>query len=47
MVGIWGNSSVRFVQYAYAVARLEPPFSLYTFWSPVVEALLLEIWGRE
>jgi hypothetical protein len=47
MVGIWGNGSVRFVQCGYAVARLEFPFAFYSFWSTVIEALFLEIWGRE
>ncbi len=47
MMGIWGNGSVCIIQCGDAVARLEFPFLLYSFWSPVVETVFLEIWRRE
>ena len=47
MVGIWGDGGMLVVQCRYAVASLVLPFSLYSFWGPVVETLQLKIWRRE
>jgi hypothetical protein len=47
MMCVWGNGSMHIIQRGNAVARFEPPFSLYSFRSPVIETLLLKTRRRE